>query len=212
MNTLTFKQQKPADKVWTDEAGNTVPYDRTRKFERMNERALAAIAKQAMSLNKQLSEFKEQAFEQAREMYAAFIADNGGKVPGKGKGNMTFYNFDRSIKAEVNVNEQITFDENFITLAKAKLDELLSDGLDGAKDFVKPLVMDAFSTSRGSLDTKRVLSLKRYADRVKDPRYSEAMALIDKAIRKPNSREYFRVWIRDEKGQYQDIQLNFASI
>ncbi|MDO3641950.1 DUF3164 family protein [Mucilaginibacter sp. L3T2-6] len=210
--TLTVKQQKPADGSWNDEAGRTIPYARIKQSERLNERELSGIAKQALNLNKALTAFKEHVFAKAEQMYDAFIAENGGKKPGKGKGGITLYNFDRSIKATVSVSEQIQFDDNYIDLAKAKLDELLQDGLSAAADFVKPLVMDAFTTSGGRLDTKRVLGLRRYADRIKDSRYAEAMAFIDKAIRKPNSKEYFQVWIKDDRGEYVDVQLNFSSI
>ncbi|MGZ3753611.1 MAG: DUF3164 family protein [Mucilaginibacter sp.] len=209
---LTVNQQKSADTVWRDEAGNSIPYSRVKPSERLNERKLATIARQAISLNDRLKVFKEDVFAEAREMYAAFIAENGGKAPGKGKGGITLYNFDRTIKAEVSVSEQIQFDENFINLAKDKLDELLKDGLSGASEFVKPLVMDAFKTSGGKLDTKRVLGLRRYADRITDVRYAEAMQLIDKAIRKPESKEYFRVWVKGPQNEYVDVQLNFSAL
>lgn len=206
-----MRQQKAKDKVWVDEAGMAIPYDRTTPYERNAEKTTFHLATQALKIHKQLAEYKERVRQEAEELYKLFCEENGGKI-GRGKGNATFYNFDRSIKVEVSVSEAIVFDENTIQLAKDKLDEVLNDGLSGAKDFIKPLVMDAFKTSGGKLDTKRVLGLRRYADRVKDARYADAMTLIDKAIRRPESRVYFRVWVRNGKGQYDDIQLNFASI
>lgn|GEM_PF-430326 len=211
MRRFSINQQKSADAFWKDEAAREIPYNRTTNYERLAERTTAKLAKAAADLNSRLTTFKTDLKNEALKLYQAFCAENNGKI-GQGKGNATFYNFDRSIKVEVTVNEAISFDENTIELAKAKLDEVLNDGLDGAKDFVKPLVMDAFTTTGGKLDTKRVLGLRRYADRVKDARYLEAMSLIDKAIRKPKSKEYFRVWIKGDNGQYYDIQLNFAAI
>jgi hypothetical protein len=38
------------------------------------------------------------------------------------------------------------------------------------------------------------------------------MDLIDKAIRRPNSRSYYRVAIRNNQGEYESIDLNFSSI
>jgi hypothetical protein len=209
---ITVTQQKPADGCWIDESGKEIPFSRVKMSERLNERKLATIARQAMALNDRLKAFKNDVFAQTQEMYSAFIAENGGKAPGKGKGGITLYNFNRTIKAEVSVSERIDFDENTINLAKAKLDELLKDGLSTAAEWIKPMVMDAFTTSGGKLDAKNVLGLRRYADRITDPRYTEAMVLIDKAIRKPESKEYFRVWVKDNSGEYQDLQLNFSSI
>lgn len=209
---LIINQQRSSDNVWKDEAGTKIPYNRINPYERKAESKLAQIAKAAVNVNERLSNFKADLQKAASELYAAFIAQNGGKAPGRGKGNLTFYNFDRSIKVEMSVNESISFDENTIQLAHDKLNELLEDGLEEAKDFVKPLVMDAFSTAKGKLDTKRVLGLRRYADKISDPRYAEAMSFIDQAIRKPSSKEYFRVWIRGNNGEYHDVQLNFSAI
>lgn len=208
---MKINQQKSSDKMWADETGTEIPYSRTTKYERQAERSLASMAKEAVKINEGLAAFKERIRQESMELYELFCQENGGK-PGKGRGGATFYNFDRSIKMEVSIHDLISFDENTIELAKQKLDELLNDGLTGAKDFVKPLVMEAFNTSGGRLDTKKVLGLKRHAAKVRQPLYDEAMALIDKAIRRPQTREYYRVWVRDERGEYQDIQLNFSAI
>lgn len=213
MSTLKVLQQKPSDKVWRDEAGNVIPYDRIKGSERANERKLPSLAKERINLRAALELHKRKCFEVGEELYQIFIDENGGKAPkSKGKGNITRYTFDRSIKIEINVNEAIVFDESLLQLAKDKLDDLLNDGLSEAKDFIKPLVMDAFNNSGGSLDTKRVLGLRRYADRIPDKRYSEAMTLIDKAIRKPKSKEYFSLYVKNDIGEYVDVHLNFSSI
>lgn len=213
MTELKVTQQKSSDKQWRDESGNFIPYDRTKGSERANERKLPSLAKERISLRKSLEAHKRKCFEVGRELYQIFIDENGGKAPkSKGKGNVTRYNFDRSIKIEINVNEAIQFDESLLQLAKDKLDELLNDGLQSAKDFIKPLVMDAFNNSGGNLDTKRVLGLRRYADRIPDVRYKEAMNLIDQAIRKPESKEYFSLYVRDDEGKYVDVHLNFSNI
>lgn len=212
MSTLTVRQQKPADKTWFNESGTSVPYEYTRPYERVNERSLGSIAKEAITLNEKLTVFKTKAFDEAKKMYANFIAANDGKAPGKGKGGITLFNFDRSIKVEVSINEQIVFDDGFIQLAKAELDDLLTEGLQGAAVFIKPIVMKAFETPRGKLDTKRVLELKRHAADVNHPVYDKAMKFIDQAIRRPGSREYLTVWCKDDKGEYINIQLNFSAI
>lgn len=208
---MKLNQQKSSNSMWVDESGTSIPYNRTTPYERRAERVTVKLAKEAIRLNKLLTEYKDTIRQEVGELYELFLAENNGQI-GKNKGGATFFNFDRSIKIEVSQQDLISFDPNLIELAKAKLDEVLNDGLNGAKEFVKPLLMDAFKTSNGKLDTKRVLGLRRYADRVKDARYDEAMALIDKSIRRPKTREYFRVWVKDETGEYQDIQLNFANI
>lgn len=205
-----IKKQKSSDKSWVDESGTAIPYDRTTKYERASEVSTFKIAQEAFKLHVQLVQYKEYVRHEVHRLYDLFTKENG--VIGKGKGSATFFNFDRSIKVMAKVNEQITFDENTIQLAKEKLDELLMEGLEGAKDFVKPLVMDAFQKTNGNLDTKRVLGLRRHTSRINRPLYTEAMQLIDKSIRRPSTKEYFQVWVRNDEGEYEDIQLNFASL
>jgi hypothetical protein len=212
MKNLTIVKQAPKDKVWKDEQGIQVPYNRTTKYERKAENLLSKMASQACQLHVQLSLFKGELRRIVEELYADFVEQNGGKIQGKGKGGITLYNFDRSIKVEVSINEPIRFDESYIKLAKAELDELLADAMEGAESWIRELIMSAFERSRGELDTDKVLSLKKHATRITDPRYHKAMEFIDKAINRPTSKEYFRVWVRDAAGQFQNIQLNFSNI
>jgi hypothetical protein len=209
---IEINQQKPGINAWVNEAGDAIPYNRTTPFERTSEKKLAASAKEAMRLNGLLTTFKTNLKAQAEELYQLFLVENNGKAPGKGKGGITLFNFDRSIKIELSINEQIAFDENTIGLAKAKLDEFLTDGMKGSEDYMKTIIMKAFETSKGKMDTDKILSLRRHAADVKDVRYAEAMALIDKAIRKPKSKEYYRVWVKDGNGKYRSVELNFSFI
>jgi len=209
---MNITQQKPTTAMWINEDDQAIPYNRVTKYERNCEKQTAKLAKSALEINSRLVDFKSNIQHTAEELYQEFLEHNNNKAPGKGKGGLTLYNFDRTIKIEVSVQDSITFDENTIQLAKDKLDEVLEDGLNGAKDFIKPIVMDAFNTRGGKLDTKNVLGLRRYEADVKDPRYAEAMALISKAIRKPKSKEYYRVWLKNETGKYVDVQLNFSAI
>jgi len=207
-----INQQKSSATSWVNEDGQEIPYNRTTKYERQCEIHSAKIAKHAADINEKLNSFKDYISTTSDDLYKQFLEENNGKAPGKGKGGITIFSFDRSIKIQLKIQDSIAFDDNTINLAKQKLDEVLEDGLQGAKDFVKPIVMDAFSTIGGKLDTKKVLSLRRYEAQAKDERYSEAMALISKAIRKPKSKDYYTVWLRDDKGEYQIVQLNFSNI
>lgn len=212
MKTLKINQQKPADSIWKDENGMQIPYSRVKNYERMYERKLPALAKTALDINKRLTAFKADVKNTALELYDAFLKDNDGKAPGKGKGGITMFTFDRSIKVEVDVHDNITLDENFIGLAKAEFDELLKTALVDAKDFIEPIVTDAFETSGGRLDHKKVLGLKRHAHRITDERFHKALGYIDKAIRRVSTTEYFKISVQAENGQYHNIQLNFAKI
>lgn len=204
--------QKPSDKLWKNEAGEGIPYNRTTAFERAAEKFTAKNVKLASRLHDQLADYKNLLANEADELFQIFLAENGGSRKSNDKGNVTIYNFDRSVKIEVTIDEMITFDDNTIRLAKERLDEFLTKSTGGIDKIIKDIIMSAFETSRGRMDTKKVLALKRHKDRVKDPLFTEAVELIDKAIRRPEKKKYFRVWVKDENGQYKAIDLNFSSI
>lgn len=211
MKHLKINQQRLSDKIWTDESGQQIPANRTTKVERLHERSSARIAREALRVNKQLTAFNDLITELSNEAYEAFMDSK--EVKKVTKGNYTWYNFDRSIKIEINVNEPIKFDELTITAAKEKLDSFLDKNITSKNEFIKQMVIDAFETQRnGQLDTKQVLKLTRYESKVKSPLFSEAIKLIREAIRRPKSKTYRRVWLKDENGQYQNVELNLTSI
>lgn len=206
-----MKQQKPADKVWRDESGQDIPVNRLRRSEKLREQMAFKIANNASKLSKLLAEQKDLMKEATQAVVLAIIEENDGKKRDT-KGNVTWYNFDGTIKVEANIQDRIEFDTTLLDQCKGKLDQLLNENLTSKDVFIKDIVMSAFETSRGSLDTKKVLSLKKHSSRIKHPLYQEAMDLLDKSIRRPDSRTYYRVWRKDENGQYQNIDLNFSSI
>lgn len=211
MNTIRYTHQKSSDKLWKDESGQEIPYNRTTKVERLHERSAVKIAKEAINMNKRLVAFNNLITELSNEAYEAYMDSKD--VKKETKGNYTWFNFDRSIKIEINVNEPIVFDSLTITAAKEKLDNFLDLNIESKNEFIKQMVIDAFETQRnGQLDTKQVLKLTRYESKVKSQLFSEAIKLIREAIRRPKSKTYRRVWVKDENGQYKNIELNLSSL
>jgi len=208
MKTQTFKS---TDKTWIDEAEVSVPYNRINKVERLMERSSAKILREALAVNKKLVAFRDTISDLSMEAYEAFMEAKNSKK--QTKGNFTWYNFNRSIKIEVSISEAIQFDDLTIAAAKEKFDVFLDENVTSKNDFVKPMIIDAFETQRNSkLDTKRVLGLMRYEAKIKNPLFSEAVKLIQESIRRPKSKTYYRVWVKDEEGQYKNIDLNLSSL
>lgn len=208
---MKYNTQKSSDKVWTDESGTEIPYNRTTKVERLHERSSSKIAKAAIDVNRKLVEFNDMITELSQEAFDEYMNSKG--IDKITKGNYTWFNFDRSIKIEISVSEPIVFDSLTITAAKQKLDEFLDANIESKNTFIKQMIIDAFETQRsGSLDTKQVLKLTSYEDKVNSARFSEAIKLIREAIRRPKSKAYRRVWIKDESGKYQNIELNLSSL
>ena len=205
-----IEKQKSTDQYWTDEKGVKSPYSRTTKAERLMENQSFKLAKEALKLNKELSVFKNYVRDVCQNVYDTFMAEKNNDTPTKG--NFTWYNFDRSIKIEVSINERIEFDDLTITACKDKLNEFLNENVESKDIVIKEMVLDAFETSRGKLDAKKVMSLLRYRNKIKAPVFQEALNLLEESIRRPESKTYFRVSTRTAEGKYEVIDLNFSSI
>jgi len=202
--------QKVKDQKWIDETGQAVPIKYITPLARLKEQRLSQLLKEAVILNHRLTNFKTIVKEYCNEIYN--LAQTELKTVITEKGNFTIFNFYRSIKIDVAISDRIEFDDLTIAACKAKLDEFLNENLDAKQDFIKEMVTDAFATSKGKLDVKKVMNLLKWQSKVNHPLFQEALRLLTEAIRRPDSRTYFRIWERQDDGAYKLIDLNFSSI
>lgn len=200
------------DQSWINEAGTAIPFNRIRPFEKIHERHSAKLLKDAIQINERLADFKALIQKLSSEAYDAFMLEKNIDKTEK-KGNFTWFNFNRTIKIEVAISSPIKFDDLTIKAAKVKLDQFLDLNIESKNAFAKQLVMDAFETQRNQqLDVNKVLGLTRHKAMINDPLFTEAVELIEQSIRRPESKTYFRIWMKDETGKYNNIDLNLSSI
>lgn len=202
---------------WIDEKGLEIPTKYITPLQKRIERQSAKMLRDSEKINKQLADFKEKVTAQCHAIWIESLREAGltDEAIAKKKGNHTIYNFDRSIKIEVAISERIDFDDALITAAKDKFDDFLTENTSGTDQLIRELIMEAFNTSHGKLDAKKVMGLVRYRNKIsarKYPNFHAAVDLIEQAIRRPDSKKYFRIWKRDDQGQYQNVDLNFSSI
>jgi hypothetical protein len=198
---------------WIDEAGNKIPANRVTNAEKKRESGAYKLAVKASKLSKELSTFKAYFIEITTEVVAAVLAELK-RDPNK-KGNYTWYNFDQTIKVECDVNERISFDPILIEAAKEKLLEVISTNIQG-DDFIKEIVIDAFQTTSGKLDTRRVMGLRKHTTKIKTKairaEWEAAMELIDRSISRPDSKTYYRISVKNDQGEYEAISLDFSNV
>lgn len=202
--------QKIKDKTWIDESGANVPVEYISSGSRMKERSSALLLREAKAVNKKLQKFKNIMDKLCQDVYVKAMEEYKAKTDGKG--NFTWYNFDRSVKIEVSISERVDFDDLAIKAAKEKLDSFLSENINPKMEFVKDMVIDAFSTSRGKIDAKKVFHLMKYRTKINHPMFQDAINILSDGIRKPGSKTYFRIWEREEDGSYKLIELNFSAL
>lgn len=207
MATQTSKQA-----LWADESGTLIPFNRITNSEKQREKSATKILKSALSINKALKAFKSEIKQACEDCESAFAKENNVTRDESYKGNYTFFNFNRSIKVERSVNETITYDEETMSLAKNIFLSFLKESIDSSKEWVRDMVLEAFETKSGKLDPKRINTLHRYESRINNEDYSKACKLAKQAERRPDSKIYYRVWVKDVDKKYKAVELNFSMI
>jgi hypothetical protein len=206
-----------AKKQWLDETGLEIPASRVTKAEKLKEVTCEKLLKKSQRVNQILVDLKEEMTSEAERVLNAVIEENGGTPRENYKGNFTFFNFDRSIKVEAAVQEKITFDDAMIIIAKDHFDTFLEDAtsIGGVDAMIRDMILDAFSTAKGKLDTDKVLGLTKYRSRIdkaKYPSFHAALDAIEKGINRQVSKKYHRISFRNDAGEYENIQLNFSAL
>lgn len=196
---------------WTDSAGLEIPYSRVTRIERQKESAASKLLKTAQDISAQLLTFKNLIQQACESFYKEALKEHKAEKKER-KGSYTWYNFDRSVKIEVNATERVDFKNPEIDLAKEKLDSFISDGLSNTEEIIRQLVNDAFSNTKGNLDPKRVLGLLKYRSKTKAVKFHEALDLIEKSIDRSKSKTYYKIAVKAENGEYEYIKLNFSDI
>jgi len=200
-------------KKWIDEAGHEIPEHRITQTEKLAEKYSSQILASALKANAALQQIKLDIELKSRELFDEVMKEaNVDLSQSKHKGNFSWYNFDRSVKIEVSIAERVVFDEALIEACKEKLLLFINKNISSGKQFIKDLILDAFQTSKGKLDTKKIMYLLKYKAKINEPLYSEAMDLLEKSIRRPDKKVYFRVSQRESNGEYKNIELNFSAI
>jgi len=198
------------DKLWTDHSGLPIPYNRTNAMERLQERHAATLLAEARRLEQQISTMKERVAKLHGEVVQAHERTNKVSLA-NAKGNMLWYNFDRSIRVEAKVNYIIKFDDITIAAAREKLNQYLANAINGAQELPLEFITDAFETNKGQLDPKRVLNLLTWRGRIKAGTFQEALDLIEKSIRRVRGKVYFSIGEQEEDGSYSNVNLNFSA-
>jgi hypothetical protein len=195
-------------KEYKNHLGQVIPAKYVPELDKRKDAFANSILKSSLSLSSKLRDFKTDLLIDAESIYYK-MAEEANIDLTKRKGNMTICSFDKRIKIEVQVQDRIEFDDN-ITLAQDKINEYLRVKLTGTDHDIIELINSAFTTSKGKLDNKRIMSL--FSIKIKHPIWIEAMELIRKSIQRNNSKRYIQVRVKDEEGAYKAIDLSIATI
>jgi len=193
----------------TDSQGRQVPEELVKDIDKLRDQMVRRIADEAVKMKDVLNQFKERIRDEIYSFVEKSAGEYGVKWGGK-KGNITLNTYDGKYRLLVQMNDNITFDER-LQVARELIGKCLNKWSDGARQEIKLLVNDAFQVDKtGKISTARVLGLRRLD--IQDKDWQKAMTAITESIQITGTKQYLRVYERDDNGEYQMIPLDVAAL
>ena len=122
---------------------------------------------------------------------------------------MTLSSFDGKYRIQRAVADSIVFDER-IHAAKALIDTCIREWSQGSSSNIKALIDGAFDVDKeGNINTSRIFSLMRLD--INDDNWRSAMSALKDSIQVTGSKQYIRVYERNDAGDYIQIPLDISA-
>lgn len=196
------------DGYMKDAQGRMVPMDMVKPIDKARDEIVREIVGKSLGLAERIREFKNGAIGDVRS-FIDLSAEQYGVMIGGRKGNVTLNSFDGEYRILLAIADYISFDER-LQAAKALIDECFKEWTEGARSEVKVIIDDAFAVDKtGKINTGRVLGLRRL--KISDPKWLRAMEALSDSITIGATKEYIRIYRRNDKGEYALVNLDIAS-
>jgi hypothetical protein len=192
-----------------DHRGNLVPVSKIKPIDLLRDNVVERIVDRAKQVSVVLQQFKAEAMSDITAFTEQSASEYSVKYGGE-KGNIQLLSFDGKFKVIKSINEYIVFDER-LQIAKKLIDECIASWTSGASDNIQALINHAFEVNKqGKINTERILGLRRL--NITDDAWVRAMGAIGDSVQITGSKEYVRVYVRQDDGSYEQIPLDLASV
>ena len=196
------------DGYMLDSQNRLIPVSQIKKVDLDRDTLVMEIVQEAKVEADSLAKFKTATMSKIERFITRSANDYNVKMGGK-KGNVVLTSYDGRYKIIRSINEFLTFDER-LQVAKSLVDECIQEWADGSRDEIKVLINDAFAVNKqGKIDRNRILSLRKL--NIKHHKWAKAMNAITESITVLNTKEYIRVYERQQNGVYEPLNLDIAN-
>jgi hypothetical protein len=191
-----------------DGKGGLTPVDLIKPQHLLEDQTVRKIVGFAAALSAQVARFKEHTFDDLGAFEALLAEEYDTKVGGQ-KGNKTLQSVDGLFKVQVQVADHIDFGPE-LQIAKALVDECLTEWAADARAEIRAIVTRAFNTDKaGQINRSEIFMLLRLD--IADDRWTRAMKAIRDAMRIVGSKTYIRCYRRDRfDAPWQAITIDLA--
>ena len=191
-----------------DGKGGLTPVDLIKPQHLLEDQTVRKIVGFAAALSAQVARFKEHTFDDLGAFEALLAEEYDTKVGGQ-KGNKTLQSVDGLFRVQVQVADHIDFGPE-LQVAKALVDECLTEWAADARPEIRAIVTRAFNTDKaGQINRSEIFMLLRLD--IADDRWTRAMLAIRDAMRIVGSKTYIRCYRRDRfDAPWQAITIDLA--
>jgi len=205
----TMDTTKVPDGYMMNGIGHLVPIESIKEIDLARDEFVKSVVAKAGEVSEILDQFKRQL---AGDMQAflELSAEKYGADLGGARGNLSLTSYDGRFKVLRAVSERLDFDER-LQAAKELVDACLREWSKDAGPELRTLVESAFQVDKkGRINAKRILSLRTL--KIEHPTWKQAMDAIGDAVTVVGSCTYYRIYERDEEGNYNQISLDFSGV
>lgn len=197
---------------WLNARGEAIHQDLVRADEKIKDELVGSLIAKVLKKQKELAELKAEVKEDIEAYYELLLQQYNIDVKKTSKkGNFSLENFSGTEKIQISMAETLSFDEK-LSIAKLKIDEYLNDVTKDSPAEIRTLITKAFEVGKkGNIDSKKIFALRSYD--IKDPRWLEAMSIIEESKKVASIKPYMRFYARENIEQdYEMVKLDFANV
>lgn len=196
---------------WLNKEGNFIHPEMVSVDKKLEDEVVEKLVKEAKELQEMMAKFKAKSYESCNS-FVDLLRQNYDldRMENSKSGSVTLKSFDGSKEVQIQIAKLISFDQK-LSLAKEKIDEYLDEKTENADAEIRTLITRAFDVKNGKVDVKQILSLKQYP--IKNPKWLEAMSMIDEATEIVGTKSYIRFKEKSKTDNKPEmITLDFAGL
>jgi hypothetical protein len=187
--------------------GHLVPIESIKEIDLARDEFVREVVAQATDVSDILDQFKKKVSGDM-QAFLELSAEKYGADLGGARGNLSLTSYDGRYKVLRAVSDRIDFDER-LQIAKELVDDCLREWSKAAGPELRTLVEGAFQVDKkGRINVKRILDLRNH--KIEHPAWKRAMDAIGDAVTVVGSCTYYRIYERDDEGNYNQISLDFS--
>lgn len=175
-------------------------------YEDLKEQTIISLCTGAITINETLKAFKLKAFEDMQTIYEMLKEYSSRHADGKGNFRIEHGNYRVSYKRQ----GKPTFDERSHQAEKHIIDFVNSKFKNDVD--TKDLVMSLLERKKGELDINLVQKLYAMEDRFQDENWKRGIELLKESYSFSHSKDYIGFEVKNDKGEWLPINLQFSNI